>query len=96
VKTFLSRLVLILFAVSAPAVAAAEERFELRSGAEVLEITALRPDILRIRQGSGSLPEDASWAVPSELRSLHAPLKVTRGPQGVVVDAGALVVQIDP
>jgi alpha-glucosidase len=96
VKTFLSRLALILFAVSATAAAAAEERFELRSGAEVLEITALRPDILRIRQGSGALPEDASWAVPAALRSHHEPLKITRGPQGVEVDTGALTVQIDP
>ncbi len=37
---------------------------ELRSGAALLQITALRDDILRIRIGAqGELPEDASWAV---------------------------------
>ncbi len=37
---------------------------EIRSGAAVIEITALRDDVLRVRVGpAGELPEDASWAV---------------------------------
>jgi alpha-glucosidase len=37
---------------------------EIRSGAAVLQITALRDDVLRVRVGpAGQLPEDASWAV---------------------------------
>jgi alpha-glucosidase len=37
---------------------------ELRSGAAVMQITALRADVIRVRVGaSGQLPEDASWAV---------------------------------
>jgi alpha-glucosidase len=37
---------------------------EVRSGSAVLQITALRDDVLRVRVGpSGQLPEDASWAV---------------------------------
>jgi alpha-glucosidase len=37
---------------------------EIRSGAAIVEITALRDDVLRVRVGpSGQLPEDASWAV---------------------------------
>jgi len=37
---------------------------ELHAGAAVLQITALRDDIIRVRVGpSGQLPEDASWAV---------------------------------
>jgi len=37
---------------------------EIRSGNAVLQITALREDVLRVRIGaSGQLPEDASWAV---------------------------------
>ena len=37
---------------------------ELRSGSAILRITALRDDLLRLRVGpSGTLPEDASWAV---------------------------------
>jgi alpha-glucosidase len=37
---------------------------EIRSGAAVMTITALRDDVLRVRVGpAGQLPEDASWAV---------------------------------
>ncbi len=37
---------------------------EIRSGAAVIEITALRDDLLRVRVcAAGELPEDASWAV---------------------------------
>src|SRR5262245_19169921 len=37
---------------------------EIHSGAAVMQITALRDDVLRVRVGpAGQLPEDASWAV---------------------------------
>ena len=37
---------------------------ELRSGSAIVQITALREDLVRMRVGpSGQLPEDASWAV---------------------------------
>jgi alpha-glucosidase len=37
---------------------------EIRSGTAIMQITALRDDVLRIRIGpGGQLPEDASWAV---------------------------------
>ena len=37
---------------------------ELRSGAAIIQITALRDDLVRVRVGpAGVLPEDASWAV---------------------------------
>src|SRR5579863_210791 len=37
---------------------------EVRSGAAILQITALRDDVVRVRVGpAGQLPEDASWAV---------------------------------
>jgi alpha-glucosidase len=45
---------------------------ELRDGALVVRITALRSDVLRIRAGDGALPEDASWAVLAEARSASA------------------------
>ena len=36
---------------------------EIRSGAAVMQITALRDEVIRVRVGSaGQLPEDASWA----------------------------------
>ena len=43
--------------------------FELRRGAIVMRVAALRDDILRVRIGrAGALPEDASWAVLPEAR----------------------------
>ena len=42
---------------------------EIHSGTAVLEITALRDDVLRVRVGAeGQLPEDASWAVLASAR----------------------------
>lgn len=43
---------------------------ELRSGSAILQITALRADVVRVRVGpNGQLPEDASWAVLSASRT---------------------------
>ena len=43
---------------------------EIRSGAAVMQITALRDDVLRVRVGpAGQLPEDASWAVLAASRT---------------------------
>ncbi len=37
---------------------------EIHAGAAVMQVTALRDDVLRVRVGpTGQLPEDASWAV---------------------------------
>ena len=43
---------------------------EIRSGDAIMQITALRNDVLRIRVGpQGRLPEDASWAVLPSART---------------------------
>jgi len=43
---------------------------EIRSGTAILQITALRDDVLRVRVGlNGQLPEDASWAVLASSRT---------------------------
>jgi alpha-glucosidase len=43
---------------------------EIRSGTAVVQITALRDDVVRVRVGStGQLPEDASWAVSASART---------------------------
>ena len=48
---------------------------ELRSGAAILQITALRDDLLRLRVGAnGQLPEDASWAVLPAARNAAIPV----------------------
>lgn len=42
---------------------------EVRNGKMILQVLALRDDVLRIRQGTNEeLPEDASWAVPQGIR----------------------------
>jgi alpha-glucosidase len=46
---------------------------EVRLGKMILQVVALRDDVLRVRQAfSGELPEDASWAVPQQIRKLTA------------------------
>jgi alpha-glucosidase len=43
---------------------------EIRSGDAIMQVIALREDVLRVRVGpQGRLPEDASWAVLSSARS---------------------------
>jgi alpha-glucosidase len=43
---------------------------EIRSGTAVMQIIALRDDVLRVRVGAaGQLPEDASWAVLASART---------------------------
>ena len=57
---------------------------EIRCGAAVLQITALRDDILRVRVGpTGQLPEDASWAVLPASRT--ASIAVTPESNGTAV-----------
>jgi alpha-glucosidase len=48
---------------------------EIRSGTAIVQITALRDDVLRVRIGaSGQLPEDASWAVLPAARNTEVPV----------------------
>jgi alpha-glucosidase len=46
---------------------------EIHSGAAIMQITALRDDVVRVRVGpAGQLPEDASWAVLPASRTASA------------------------
>ena len=46
---------------------------EIRSGTAIMQVTALRDDVVRIRVGpAGQLPEDASWAVLPSSRTSTA------------------------
>ena len=57
---------------------------EIRSGAAVMQITALRDDVLRVRVGpAGQLPEDASWAVLPSSRTAN--INVTPESNGTAV-----------
>ena len=90
-------------ACMAPAIAAAaaptsstaplKDGIELRQGPVVMRVTALTDDIVRVRVGrDGTLPEDASWAVPADVRSLH--VAVTAMPDGFATPD--LRVRFDP
>ena len=53
---------------------------EIRSGSAILQVTALRDDLLRVRAGAnGSLPEDASWAVLAPARTATVAVKPDLG-----------------
>src|SRR5579872_7491543 len=46
---------------------------EISSGQAIIQITALRDDVIRVRIGrDGTLPEDASWAVLPSARRQQA------------------------
>ncbi|SDA24598.1 TIM-barrel domain-containing protein [Sphingomonas sp. NFR15] len=54
---------------AAPVIAAARDGIVVRDGAVLWRVTALTDQILRVRIApTGTLPEDASWAVPSDVR----------------------------
>jgi len=69
-------------ATTAPAAVTTQpDGVEVRQGAMLMRITALTDDILRVRVApTGTLPEDASWAVAPKLRQSHA--KITAGADG--------------
>src|SRR5271168_5181334 len=53
------------------------------SGA-AMQITALRPDVLRVRVGrNGALPEDASWAVLPAARTASSEVQPDSTPDAV-------------
>ncbi len=66
-------------AIAAPTSSAPlKDGIELHQGSVVMRVTALTDDILRVRIGrDGMLPEDASWAVPAEVRAQHAAVTAT-------------------
>lgn len=86
------------FAALAPARAAAAtvERYALRRAGVVLELSAPRADILRIRAGRERLPEDASWSVDAATRARHVPLQVGRSGRDVVLRTAAIVARLNP
>lgn len=52
-----------------------KDGIEIRSGSAVMQITALRDDIVRVRAGeAGVLPEDSSWAVLPASRTSSVPV----------------------
>ncbi len=75
--------------------AEASRTVELKSGGKVLQISAPRADIVRVREGVGALGEDASWAVSPTLRAQLVPLSVSHAGGKTIVSTGAVTVTID-
>ncbi|WP_082591286.1 glycoside hydrolase family 31 protein [Duganella sp. Root198D2] len=71
------------------------DRMVLSRGGVVLEVSAPASGIMRIRMGRGTLPEDASWAVPAAARRTRLPLNVTRGSDVLQLSAAHIGARID-
>jgi alpha-glucosidase len=68
---------------------------EIRCGAAVMQITALRDDVLRVRMGpAGQLPEDASWAVLPTARTASVPVTADSSASAVGFKTAKLVVSV--
>jgi len=73
-----------------------ENGIELRSGNAVMNVVALRDDVIRIRISSdGSLPEDASWAVLATARSQKVDVIHEDGVEAIGFRTKLLRVRID-
>ena len=84
-------------AALAPVAADAEavNQFELKQGGVVLQVTAPRADIIRVRAGKDALPEDASWAVGTPARGAHTPMDLSEADGVVTLRTSAIVVRIE-
>ena len=68
---------------------------EIRSGAALMQITALRDDLLRVRVGpAGQLPEDASWAVLPASRTAQVSVNAESSTNAVGFKTGKLRVSV--
>ena len=87
---------LALVAGAAHAQSKTMDRFVFDHDGIRLEISAPRNDIVRIRAGQdNTLPEDASWAVPAEVRAQHTPLHVVELDGTAEITAGRFHVHLD-
>jgi alpha-glucosidase len=69
---------------------------ELHDGVLILQITALRDDVLRVRaSGTGVLPEDASWAVLAAARAASVSVSQDSEAKAVGFHTAGLRVSID-
>jgi len=69
---------------------------ELRKGNTILQIVALRDDVLRVRESlDGALPEDASWAVAESIRKQSVAVIPQQNPATVGFQTKSLRVRVD-
>src|SRR5260370_10359296 len=69
---------------------------DIHSGPLFMRVTALADDILRVRGAAvEDLPEDASWAVPEEMRGRSVHVSVKQDVDGIGFQTAALAVRIE-
>jgi alpha-glucosidase len=69
---------------------------DIHSGPWLMRVTALADDILRVRAAAvGELPEDASWAVPEEMRRRSVQVRVKQHADGVDFQTATLAVRVE-
>jgi alpha-glucosidase len=69
---------------------------EIRDGKMLLQILALRDDVLRVRQSTtADLPEDASWAVPQSIRQQSVSVAPESSGDAVGFVTGTLRVRVE-
>ena len=69
---------------------------QIQSGPAVVRITALRADIIRVRiSATSTLPEDASWAVPSDARTKSIEVQPSQDSSSVGFRTAALDVRVE-
>jgi alpha-glucosidase len=69
---------------------------DIHSGPWFMRVTAITDDILRVRAApAADLPEDASWAVPAEMRSRSVHVSVRPRADGVDLQTATLAVRIE-
>ena len=69
---------------------------DIHSGPWFMRVTAIADDILRVRAtAAGDLPEDASWAVPAEMRGRSVHVTVKQNADGVDLKTATLAVRIE-
>ncbi len=61
----------------------------------IVEISAPRDDVIRVRAGRGRLPEDASWAVPPGVRTHRQTMALTQTGPTVQLRTAALIVRLN-
>src|SRR5579872_2864031 len=73
-----------------------QDGIQIQAGSAALRINALRDDIIRVRiSPTGTLPEDASWAVLPESRSKAIPVHPMQDDSSVGFRTGALDVRVE-
>jgi alpha-glucosidase len=90
----------LLYATAAQAAAAdiivRRDGADIHSGPWFMRVTAVADDILRVRAApAADLPEDASWAVPAEMRGRSVHVSVKPREDGVDFQTATLAVRIE-